>query len=215
MKIVLISDTHERHNSLVMPPGDVLIHSGDITNRGTIPKLAAFAAWIKNQDYKHKIMICGNHDFCFQNPNHNVAVNILREAGVTYLQDSGTTIESINFWGSPWQPFFYNWAFNLQRGSALIEKWSLIPDDTNVLITHGPPRGILDLVDEGFGNTIHEGCDDLLVRVNQLSQLKLHVFGHLHYAGGNIETKNGKIFANAAMVDDRHNQSRSPLVIDI
>jgi Icc-related predicted phosphoesterase len=217
MKIVAISDTHEKHSLLTMPPGDVLVHSGDITNRGSVPKLAEFAAWLKVQDYKHKVVICGNHDFCFQNPNHDIVVNLLREAGAIYLQDSRTTIDGVNFWGAPWQPWFYDWAFNVRRGPELAKKWSVIPDDTHVLITHGPPRGILDLVDEGFGHSIHEGCDDLLNRVNQLKQLKLHIFGHLHFSGGQTETVDGKVFVNAAMVNDRHSTEdiRNLVVIEV
>ena len=215
MKIVAISDTHERHHLLNMPAGDVLVHSGDITNRGGIPKLAAFADWLKIQPYKHKVVICGNHDFCFQNPNHDIAVNLLREAGAIYLQDSSVTIDGINFWGAPWQPWFYDWAFNLQRGPEIRQKWDLSPDETHVLITHGPPRGILDLVDEDNGYTKHEGCNDLMNRIHQLSQLKLHVFGHLHYDGGKSQTRNGKIFINAAMADDGHNMGRQPVVVEI
>lgn len=215
MKIVAISDTHERVHLLKMPPGDVLIHSGDITNRGSIPKLAEFAKWLKDQPYEHKVIICGNHDFCFQNANHDIAVNLIQEAGAIYLQDSGTTIDGVNFWGSPWQPWFYDWAFNLPRGAKIAEKWSFIPDDTHVLITHGPPRGILDLVEEDWGGSKHEGCDDLINRINQLSQLKLHVFGHLHFQGGHTFKRHSKVFANAAMCDDKYNCNRKPVVVDI
>jgi Icc-related predicted phosphoesterase len=215
MKIVSISDTHEQAHMIHLPPGDVLVHAGDITNRGSIPKLGEFTAWLKKQPHKHKVVICGNHDFCFENANHDVAVNMIHEAGAIYLQDSGTTIEGVNFWGSPHQPWFHNWAFNVQRGPNIAKKWALIPDDTHVLITHGPPRGILDLVEEDFGYTKHEGCQDLLDRTFHLTQLKLHVFGHLHFNGGKTVKAHGKTFVNAAICDDRHDPSRYPQVVEI
>lgn len=216
MRIVAISDTHEKHYQLKLPEGDVLVHAGDITNRGRIEKLAEFASWLNVQDFKHKVIVCGNHDFCFQDPRHDIAVNLIREAGGTYLQDSGTTIHGVNFWGSPWQPWFYDWAFNLRRGPQIAAKWNLIPDDTNVLITHGPPMGILDLIANDWGDSNqHEGCQDLIDRINNLPELKAHIFGHFHFQGGNIAKVNGKIFANAAMCDDKHRVERQPLVFDI
>src|SRR5205807_2128139 len=84
MRIVAISDTHEKHYQLKLPEGDVLVHAGDITNRGRIEKLAEFASWLNVQDFKHKIIVCGNHDFCFQDPRHDVAVKLIQEAGGTY-----------------------------------------------------------------------------------------------------------------------------------
>ena len=115
-KIVAISDTHEQEQKVILPEGDVLVHTGDITYKGAISAIAKFSAWLKEQKprFKEIVVIAGNHDFCFQNQNHDVAANLIRESGAHYLQDSGVEIEGRLFWGSPWQPWFYDWAFNLQ-----------------------------------------------------------------------------------------------------
>jgi len=106
-----------------------------------------------------------------------------------YLENSGVEIDGVKFWGSPWQPEFFNWAFNLPRGRRLAEIWALIPDDTEVLITHTPPYGILDRVDSGE----HVGCEDLR-RALQRVKPKVHVFGHIHEDRGVVEQKRHHIY---------------------
>lgn len=218
MKIVAISDTHEKHEQIVLPVGDVLIHCGDSTNRGSIDKFKEFATWMSNQSFKHKVLIFGNHEIGFsKNPKRDDALNICKELGLILLQDSGAEIDGIKFFGQPWQPWYHNWEFNVPRGEEIAEKWKLIPNDVNVLITHGPPKNILDLVDNTWGDYHkgHEGCEDLLNRIENLSDLKLHAFGHLHFQGGNQTTIENKIFANAAICDDYHNPIHAPLEIEI
>ena len=109
-----------------------------------------------------------------------------------YLQDSGCTIAGLKIWGSPWQPWFMNWAFNLQRGAELAEKWDMIPDDIDILITHGPPRGYGDLA----GRHRREGCDDLVEALDRVRPL-LHCFGHIHEDGG-VWDRNGTCIANVS-----------------
>src|SRR5271166_4785835 len=151
MKIVAISDTHEQHAQVVVPEGDILIHSGDFTNLGKIPAVASFAKWMGSQPHKHKILIAGNHELTLQSPYRNIVTNLFKENGIIYLEDSGVEINGLFFYGAPWTPFFNDWAFNLpRRGMELMAKWDMIPDNTNVLITHGPPKGILD-------DTINDG----------------------------------------------------------
>lgn len=218
MKLVCISDTHEKQAQVNLPEGDVLVHTGDLTNQGSIPALTKVAAWFKKQDFKHKVMICGNHDFGFQNANHDAAVKLFTDAGVTYLQDSETIIEGIKFYGAPWQPWFMDWAFNLPRGAKIAEKWAKIPDDTNVLMTHGPPHGILDLVEDTISNRgrdLHQGCEELTKRLMDLTQLKAHVFGHLHLSGGMTQMIAGVTFANAAICTERYQASNKPIVIEV
>jgi Icc-related predicted phosphoesterase len=173
MKIVAISDTHERHRQVSLPAGDVLVHAGDITMKGSLAALEDFADWIREQHFKYKIVIAGNHDFCFENENADAAAKMLADAGVTYLCDSSATFEGIEFWGAPWQPWFHSWAFNLSRGSEIAEKWALIPQTTNVLITHGPPYEIADLTFDG----VHAGCEELASRIQDLPKLRAHIFG--------------------------------------
>jgi Icc-related predicted phosphoesterase len=222
MKIVVISDTHERQDRLVLPEGDILIHAGDLTMRGSLPAIAAVAKWFGEQSFKHKIIISGNHDWCFQNASHDVAVNLMKEAGVTYLEDSGVNIDGISIWGSPWQPWFYDWAFNLPRGPKIAAKWALIPEDTNILITHGPAYGILDKCPDTTlspsGHVVipgeRVGCHDLLKRIEQLPQLKMHICGHIHDSYGRHK-RNGVQFINAASCDEKYNVTNKPIVVEV
>ena len=118
MRITAISDTHTKHSQLNLPGGDLLIHGGDLSNRGSFGDLESFLYWFGKQDYKHKVFIAGNHDFCFQD-SPGICKAILKEheeynGNITYLEDSEITIEGLKIWGSPWQPEFYNWAFKSQ-----------------------------------------------------------------------------------------------------
>ncbi|HEV3386654.1 MAG TPA: metallophosphatase domain-containing protein [Gemmata sp.] len=189
MKIVCISDTHAGHEFTEVPDGDILVHGGDITRRGSLEDVESFNAWLGTLPHKHKVMICGNHDFCFQD---RAAEARARITNAIYLEDSGCEIEGLTFYGSPWQPWFGGWAFNLERGSALAEVWAKIPIGVDVLITHGPPEGILDRTIRGEA----VGCRDLLARVYEVKP-RLHVFGHIHEARGKVETEE-TIFVNAS-----------------
>lgn len=147
MRLVCISDTHNTHKTLNIPRGDILIHAGDATGQGTSLEVNRFLAWFSTRPHRHKILVAGNHDWLFQHDPDGAAQLLRANPGITYLQDSGVEIEGVKFWGSPWQPWFCDWAFNLPRnGPALRQVWNKIPLDTEVLITHGPPRGMLDQV---------------------------------------------------------------------
>ncbi len=102
-----------------------------------------------------------------------------RDPRVVHLEDEGIVIDGVHFWGSPWQPAFGGWAFNLPRGEALREKWALIPRGTDVLVTHGPPFGRGDRA----SMVGREGCMDLLARVREIAP-RVHFFGHIHEDGG-------------------------------
>lgn len=218
MRIVCISDTHEQEEEIELPEGDVLIHSGDITNRGSLFSLDKFLSWMKAQSFRHNVLIAGNHDLNFQNTNHAKSVQMCKDYGITYLQDSSTEINGMKIYGSPWQPFFCNWAFNLSRGKEIAKKWDLIPADTNILISHGPPHGILDLIEgspSNNGRDLHQGCQDLYDRIQDLKELKLHCFGHLHLNGGKTEVHNNVIYANAAICTEEYKPTNKPVVLDI
>ncbi len=214
MRIVCISDTHNRNEEIVVPNGDVLIHSGDATTVGSVEQLRAFNRWFAVLPHKHKVFVAGNHDWLFEKDN-DLARRLL-DPSIVYLQDSSAEIDGLKIYGSPWQPRFFDWAFNLNRGYELAEKWSLIPDDIDVLITHGPPNGILDLVPRK-GWDENTGCEELRKRVEQIAanvRLKLHVFGHIH-CGYGVHDEFGVKFVNASTCDEQYNATQPPIVIDL
>lgn len=214
MRIVCISDTHNCNEEIAVPDGDVLIHAGDATTVGSVEQLRAFNRWFAVLPHKHKVFVAGNHDWLFEKDN-DLARRLL-DPSIVYLQDSSAEIDGLKIYGSPWQPRFFDWAFNLNRGYELAEKWSLIPDDIDVLITHGPPYGILDLVPrQGWDE--NTGCEELRKRVEQIAangRLKLHVFGHIH-CGYGVHEEFGVKFVNASTCDEQYNATQPPIVIDL
>ena len=214
MRIVCLSDTHGRHKKLKVPDGDVLIHAGDITPSGEIEMLGSFNKWVGKLPHEHKIVIAGNHDWCFAKEHRLIAREMISNA--TYLEDSEIIIDDIKFYGSPWQPEFCHWAFNLPRGEKLREIWDYIPDDTNVLITHCPPFGILDLIINPRSNENGEmvGCEDLAKRTMTLKDLKLHIFGHIHCAYGEC-VRRGVHHINASNCSEEYLAVNEPIVVDM
>jgi len=218
MRIVCLSDTHNLHGRIAVPDGDVLVHAGDLTMRGTAEEIARFDSWLAAQPHREKIVVAGNHDFLFEREPERARQ--LLTAG-TYLCDSGLTVEGVRFWGSPWQPWFMDWAFNLPRGSALEARWRLIPEGTDVLVTHSPPHGILDEVarllsfeiEAGHGPDAHVGCEELRKAVERLRP-RLHVFGHIHESYGR-ESRDGVAFVNASNCDRRYRPVNPPVVVDL
>lgn len=220
MRIVTISDTHCQLDDITIPDGDVLIHSGDLTYRGNIQETSKelFALSKHRARFKSIVLVEGNHDWLGQN-NPSIMDQMCIDNGITLLRDSGTVIDGIHFYGSPWQPEFCNWAFNLPRGQALKEKWDLIPDNTQVLLTHGPPMGILDTVEryiakEAEWGLEHLGCTDLYNRVVQLKDLRLHSFGHLHFGYGQLKMGN-TTFVNASCCTEKYRPTNKPIVVDV
>lgn len=210
MKMTFISDTHGKHEYLtskaynnILGSGDVLVHAGDCTNVGKVGEIKDFLDWFSNTEFTHKIFIAGNHDFGFELV-HEIAPEY-KEKGVHYLFDSEVVIDGVKFYGSPWQPEFYDWAFNLPRGEKLAEKWAMIPGNTDVLITHGPAYGMLDHTISGQ----LVGCEDLFKRVMEV-QPKIHVCGHIHWAYGQ---KNflGTEFLNASVLNERYQHENKPI----
>ena len=209
MRLIIASDTHEQHGGLKVPAGDVFIHAGDLTFRGDLRAIADFGAWIRQLPHQHKIVIAGNHDWAFERKPAGARSAIGEgTGGVAYLQDSGVTIDGVTFWGSPWQPWFYDWAFNLQRGPQIAQKWALIPRATDVLITHGPPLNILDAIGDE-----HVGCADLLLRVQDIRP-RVHIFGHIHEGSGVI-VRDGTTYVNASICDAHYKPVNPIRVIDL
>src|SRR5436309_2740816 len=131
MKIVCISDTHNCHDQIKVPDGDILIHAGDATISGTVEQVSAFNAWFSALPHRRKIYIAGNHDWLFEHSNRLARQLLAPE--IIYLQDSSAVIDGLKIYGSPWQPRFFDWAFNLDRGAEIAEKWRTIPSDIDIL----------------------------------------------------------------------------------
>lgn len=202
LRVVCISDTHSLHRNVQVPEGDLLIHAGDQCNHGLPSELRSFGRWYRSLPHAHKVLIAGNHDWPWLRRRR---YGLMWLRGCHYLQDSSCRVQGLKVWGSPWQPEFCDWAFNLPRGPRLAEVWAKIPDDVDILVTHTPPLGILD---NGLG------CADLRARVEQLPKLRLHVFGHIHGAAGQLE-QGGCVFVNAAICDEQYAPVQPVRVIDL
>lgn len=214
-KICCISDTHSHHRQLVIPEADVLIHAGDICWKGELSILEDFCFWMKELPIKNKVLIFGNHETGFERgPKRQIAIEMVKGSGIHYLEDSGIEIDGIKYWGSPVQPFFCDWEFNRQRGKDIKKHWDKIPSDTNVIITHGPPMGMLDEAPRGFNAIEHVGCQDLLNKLCELPDLKLHTFGHIHAAYGQKQVGH-TMFVNASSCTESYTPTNPPIVVEI
>lgn len=206
MKFVLISDTHNRHEKLKVPEGEVLIHAGDITGAGSLKDTLEFFRWFGNLPHQHKIFIGGNHDFLLENTSFDLKQYL--PPGVTYLQDTKIEIEGIKIYGSPYTPEFFNWAFMKKRGTEIKAIWDKIPDGIDVLVTHGPPFKILDTTSKD----VNAGCEDLLDKVLRIKP-KIHAFGHIHEGYGRQE-REGTQFFNASVLNQYYELVNPPFVLD-
>jgi Icc-related predicted phosphoesterase len=213
LTITCISDTHTKHRSLALPGGDILIHAGDLMNSGwNMNDIHNFLKWFESQNYDELIFIAGNHDRRFETDPLDIKAILEKYPLVTYLEDNWVEINGVKIYGSPWQPEFYNWAFNLPRnGWELEQKWKDIPEDTDILITHGPPQGRLDTSGPPW-NQPNLGCELLRVRVDELKP-KIHVFGHIHGSAGHKEY-GGTHFINASILNEDYVQVNDGVTFD-
>lgn len=214
MRLVLISDTHKQHAQLKLPDGDVLIHAGDFLGWGTALELIEFKEWFQKaaRKFEKVVLVAGNHDRILeQQPREAQDVLLDAVPNLFYLQDSGCAINGVKFWGSPWTTEFQNWAFMKRPGFDMDKAWEIVPEDTQVLVTHSPARGILD---RGFGTT-RIGCEMLAHRLGPEGNLKpaLHVHGHSHFSYGQQE-ENGILRVNAALANDRNLLVNQPVVLE-
>ncbi len=229
MRIVAISDTHGKHRELKLPVGDVLVHAGDFSIRGKYPEFEDFVVWLDEQPFEHKVFIAGNHDGCLEAMMgvEDSFISSLKKTGrikgenLHYLRDSSVTLDlgvrgSKSFYGAPWQPCFYDWAFQRKRGAEIAEKWAMIPKDTDVLITHGPAYGHGDLAPAYFSkHRRNAGCLSLLKRIIEVEPL-VHIFGHIHCGYGRSESDEVKtLFVNAATCNEQYVAGNPPQIIDL
>jgi len=204
MRLVLVSDTHLRHPEV--PDGELLIHAGDLTGMGTRNQLRKALAWLKAQPHPHKVAIAGNHDICLE---AEPELAQLFGPEIRYVRDEEIEVGGLRLWGSPWTPWFHDWAFNIPRGAALREVWSRVPAGLDVLVTHGPPAGILDRTHDG----LEVGCEDLRTMVVDRPP-RLHVFGHIHEGYGQVQI-GATTFVNASICDHVYRVAHDPVVIDL
>lgn len=224
LKVVCISDTHNMHDQLELPSGDILVHAGDATGRGRVEELEEYNRWLGSikHKYKHIIIIAGNHDWLFAKDQAKARAIM---SNAIYLEDEMIEIEGRRIYGSPHQPEFCNWAFNVPRGAPLKAIWDKIPQNLDLLITHGPPHGLCDTLrkmvigDDAKGrptyqeHMVHLGCEDLYNAVIE-KQPKVHVFGHIHDGYGTLQV-GPSLFVNASTCTEQYRPINPPIIVYI
>lgn len=238
ISVLCVSDTHSCERKMAnarLPPADILVHAGDFSNVGKKKEVRAFVKWLETHldrgDFKHIVIIAGNHDTTFHPEffrapgggnrffHNNAGIdceeirNIVLQSKLIYLEDESAQLFGVNFFGSPWQPYFCNWAFNLQRGKEIQEKWDQIPADTDILITHGPPAFHGDAVRSSKRENV--GCLDLLRRIEDIEP-QFHVFGHIHEGYGvTQQAKLKTTFINASTCTLTYRPDQAPIMFHI
>lgn len=212
MKILAFSDTHNKHNDIRFNEWieeylkettiDVIICCGDFST--SQKSFEGFVSWYAKLPIKNKIMIAGNHDEVLENKNSRDGnILLMKEEGLIYLEDTSIIIDDVKFYGTPWTPMFMNWHF-MGSENQLKKKFEKIDEDINVLISHTPPYGILDVVKYNNVPFHHAGSTPLAEKIGRkLKDLKLHVFGHIHEDYGIIK-KDGITFANVSTLNKKY-----------
>jgi len=214
MKCVAVSDIHLR--AVSTPAADLLIVSGDMTFKGSPSEMSWYASWLNKQPQKYKVWIAGNHELGIEQ-DPQIAHRIAAETNSIYLNDSEITIEGVRIWGSPITPWFFDWAFNRQRGGEISQHWQLIPNGIDILITHGPPHSYLDMTKDGE----HVGCEELADRILNKLEVppKIHIFGHIHFGYGEkvVKRADGQtiMMINASSCDERYEAVNAPVTFEI
>lgn len=220
MIIDCISDLHGYYPHLT--GGDLLIVAGDLTKNDTKKQIFEYIKWLCNQDYEKKIHIGGNHDNSLVPQSTDSYGAKGNSYNIDYLRDTDTEFKGLKIWGSPWTKTFKGinpkcCAFTIGTDEELNEKWKLIPDDIDILITHCPPYTVLDEVraDHYTTPSEHVGSQSLLDHVTNRIKPKVHVFGHIHERGGRkIDTDTTK-FVNASIVNEHYKHVNKPVRIEL
>jgi len=227
-KIHAFSDSHNRHKKIEsqLTGGDFLLCAGDFSFHGYKSEYEDFIKWMgkMKSKYNHVITTCGNHEEEVETKHLEEFKKFCDQHGVIYLEDSGVELEGIKIWGSPVTPWFFDWGWNRSirddgmvyspprfgGGGAVFKPvppikphWDKIPADINILITHGPPYGILDelVFPDGTPKGEFVGCPHLLDKIQQLKELELHLFGHIHCQYGQKHIY-GKSFYNVSVCNE-------------
>ncbi len=207
LRLVCLSDLHDKKINIPIPHGDVLVVAGDICKRGSLQEIDRFDRFLADLPHPYKLVVAGNHDWPFARVPVDRAGSLLTHG--LYLQDSAIEINGVKFWGAPWQRRYFDGAFDLNQRQELVDKWNKIPCDTDVLITHTPPYGILDRTRRGK----HIGCKELAKAI-QLIKPKIHIFGHVHESAGMIYDVDS-IFVNASLSFASKNKKDFPIIVEI
>jgi Icc-related predicted phosphoesterase len=202
MIIDCISDIHGY--SPTLSGGDLLLICGDLTAGNRAEQYHQFLEWLDKQPYACKVVVAGNHDGLIEQGAIQITGN-----NIHYLCDSGFEFEGLKIWGSPYTPTFMDWYFMRNRGEDIRKHWDLIPQNIDILVTHGPPYGIFDQNDERR----FCGCQDLLQAVQERVKPRLHCFGHIHEGAGGIGIHNGTTFVNCSYVDVAYRPVHRPVRI--
>lgn len=214
MKLVCISDTHSKHSKLEIPSCDILIHAGDWTGLGSYREITDFAKWLNQQEASHIVLVPGNHETIFEeNLPHSLNWITDQCLAANVLINQSIEIEGIKIFGSPTTPTFFNWGFMKDRGEQIARVWDNIPNDTNILVTHGPAYSIMDRCPDGK----LAGCEELYKRVFELPKLTHHVFGHIHvdeYNPVSYKEISGINFHNVSICTNQYIASNPITVID-
>lgn len=210
MKIWHISDTHGYHGLLKIPEGiDMVIHSGDASNYREPYKneqeMRNFIYWFSSLPIKHKVYVAGNHDTSIE--KRLITKDDFDNECIYYLENDGVEIEGIKIWGSPHTPQFGDWAFMKSRAKLYDKVWAHIPKDSDIVIVHGPPKGIMDLSLDRFNVLERCGCSSLKKCILEIEP-KLVLFGHIHNCKDIINagvlrlSQSETIFSNGSVVTD-------------
>jgi Icc-related predicted phosphoesterase len=228
-RLVVVSDTHGQHRQIHLPKGDILIHGGDFTKTGEVGTIEDLSRYFAESGFRQVAVIAGNHDMTlhpqyYQKSWHRfhrkpfdctTAQQAIKQH-CQYLNDSAWTSQSgLNFYGSPYSPYFFGWAFNRHRGDDICQIWDQIPSQEelplDVLITHTPPLGRGDLTHE----CVRAGCYDLLQAIQTRIKPRVSIFGHIHEGYG-TSYDGHTLYVNASNLDVRYNKpGNRPIVIDI
>lgn len=223
MRVVCISDTHLEGPNISIPEGDLLIHAGDHTIYGKMEELKKAGEWLSSLPHRWKITIPGNHDKLFEKEEFLARCYMMDAlGGVRILIDQETEVEGLRIWGSPWTPRYGSWAFQLDgqpkprrtfqlnhpESRTAEEHWDKIPEGLDILITHGPPFGILDTTK---GQHVGDGA---LLKAVKEKKPRFNIFGHIHDGYG-VWEEDGITFVNAAILDDLYDPVHKPVVLDI
>lgn len=212
MKVVVISDTHNKHKELSIPKCDILIHAGDATSLGREHEVRNFAKWFEKQPARHKFFVPGNHELNFEKhlPLSKTWFEEACPSGKLLIHE-GIEVEGVKMFFSPYTPTFYNWAFMRDRGRHIGKKWDDIPNGLDILITHGPPYGILDV---SIYDKVHCGCEELLKEV-YAKKPRHHAYGHIHFYGGQTHSENGTEFHNASVCDEGYEPTNKIIEFEV
>ena len=216
MKFVVISDTHRKHKQLELPAGDILLHAGDFTSKGYSGEIEDFAKWLSKQPFEYKVIIPGNHDIMFENDWERACSFF--DSDVHILDQTLCEIDGIRIWGEPRTPEFHPeyWVYNVPRSKMYEQCWSKVPENIDILLTHGPPHGCGDVCEDMHidGRFIHVGCTKQRKFLSERDDIKAVFCGHVHEGYGRYRYANIDVY-NASVCNLRYQVVNPPVVYEL